>query len=71
MNELEHLKIENEQLKAKILILEEVAYNVPLCAGHAQIWSTERHFEPDICWFCQLLPNGEITKPEITFEYIN
>ncbi len=41
--------------------LEKVAYDVPLCADHAQTWFTARHFKKGDCWFCQ--QDNEIQQP--------
>jgi hypothetical protein len=43
--------------------LEKVAYDVPLCADHAQAWFTDRYFQSGDCWFCQLNDeNAELRK---------
>lgn len=45
---VETLERERDQLTQKVKALEDA----PLCADHAQLWYTARHFEPGECWMC-------------------
>lgn len=51
--EMRALRLELEQAREALRQTEQAAYDVPLCADHAQAWFTDRHFKEGDCWFCQ------------------
>ena len=51
---IDALKEFNDAVREKVDKLEDIAYDVPLCADHAAAWFTARYFEPGDCWICKM-----------------